>query len=375
MRILRILITACCVASGFAWSAASAEGSAPGAVGTDSPGACSQRGDSAAPAPPGADFASTPPNPDGPTVVGMAFYIMELRGVDAVEGEYTFRGFVRSTWCDPRLAFDRADAGSDAHTSFRAAAEREIEKIWFPSAFPVDEVEDFKILDRELSVYHDGTVQSNINLLVRIMADFDLRRFPFDRQRLELVVESFRWPVDSLVFVAEPRATDFAHDFSMPEWRIERVGTRVETSHALRSAEPFSHLVLEIDVAREGGYYLWKILLPVGVIVVLSWSIFWMSDESAVNRIRLTATGVLTIVAYHFVVSQDLPHIGYLTLLDKVMIVSFLLLAISVLPSLVVSYVRKDDMPRAKRIDRVSRIVFPAAYLVLLLLIVATAGR
>lgn len=112
-----------------------------------------------------------------------------------------------------------------------------------------------------------------------------------------------------------------------------------------------------------------------GVIVVLSWSIFWMSDEIAVNRIRLTATGVLTIVAYQFVVGRDLPRIAYLTLLDKVMIVSFMLLAVSVLPSLLVSYVQKDDMLRAKRVDRLSRILFPATYLVLLLLIAATSGR
>jgi len=377
MRTFRILAAAACIASGLAWNtagAALAEGNAPAPVATDSPGACSRQGEASASPSPGADPVSTPPNRDGPTVVGMAFYIKELRGIDAVQDEYTFRGYVRSTWCDPRLAFDRAEAGSDSRVKFGAAAERAVQKIWFPSGFPVHEIEGLKVLDRELSVSHDGTVRSNINLSVRIAADFDLLRFPFDRQRLELAVESFRWPEGDLVFVADPDATGFAQDFSMPEWRITRVGTRTEASRALRSTEPFSRLVLEIDVKRKGGFYLWKILLPVGVIVVLSWSIFWMSDETAVNRIRLTATGVLTIVAYQFVVGRDLPRIAYLTLLDKVMIVSFMLLAVSVLPSLLVSYVQKDDMLRAKRIDRLSRILFPATYLVLLLLIVATSG-
>jgi hypothetical protein len=239
----------------------------------------------------------------------------------------------------------------------------------------VDEVGGIEVLDRVLSVGHDGTVQSNVNISVRIAANFDLRRFPFDRQRLDLAVESFLWPEDDLVFVAEPEASDFAHDFSMPEWRIERVGSRVESARALRSAKPFSRLVLDIEVARKSGFYLWKILLPLVVIVALSWSIFWMSGEAAVNRIRLSATGVLTIVAYQFVVGNDLPRIAYLTLLDKVMVLSFLLLAVTIVPSLLVSHYWDDDKPRARRIDRLSRVLFPGVYLVLLLLIFATSGR
>jgi hypothetical protein len=257
MQTFRILAAAACIASGLAWNtagAALAEESAP--VATDSPGTCSRQGEASVSPPPGTDPVSTPPNPEGPTVVGMAFYTKELRGIDAVQDEYTFRGYVRSTWCGPRLAFDLAEAGSDTRATFGAAADRAVTKIWSPSAFPVDEVEGFKVLDRELSVSHDGTVRNNINLSVRIAADFDLLRFPFDRQRLELAVESFRWPEGDLVFVADPDATGFARDFSMPEWRITRVGTRTEASSALRSTEPFSRLVLEIDVKRKGGSYL-----------------------------------------------------------------------------------------------------------------------
>jgi hypothetical protein len=61
----------------------------------------------------------------------MAFYIKELRGIDAVQDEYTFRGYVRSTWCDPRLAFDRAEAGSDTRVKFGAAAERAMQRSGF----------------------------------------------------------------------------------------------------------------------------------------------------------------------------------------------------------------------------------------------------
>jgi hypothetical protein len=305
----------------------------------------------------------------------MAFFVSEVREIDAVHDDYAFRGYVRSTWCDPRMAFDPAEAGTDERVTFGSAAEQEMQRNWFPSGFPVDRVGRMDVTDRVLRVRHDGTVQSNINISLRVAADFDLRRFPFDRQRLELPVESFRWSEDDLVFVADPAATDFGHDFSIPEWRIERVGTRLESSRALRGDKPFSRLVLEIDIARKWRFYLWKILLPLVIIVSLSWSIFWMSEERVAGRSRITATGVLTIVAYQFVVAEDLPRIAYLTLLDKVMILSFVLLAVTVVQSLIVARYQDHDMPRAVRIDRISRLLFPGTYLVLLALVAATAGR
>lgn len=67
-------------------------------------------------------------------------------------------------------------------------------------------------------------------------------------------------------------------------------------------------------------------------------------------------------------------RIAYLTLLDKMMILSFVLLAITVMQSLVVARYQDDDMPRALRIDRASRWIFPMAYLGLLALVVTMAG-
>lgn len=378
MRTLTSLFTRFWIVSlftGVALAAASAEGEPPATGATASKAACSNERTVRAPIPPGVEPSSISPTRDGPTLVGLAFFITELRDIDAVRDEYSFRGYVRTTWCDPGLAFDPRKAGVAERVSFGAVAEQEMQRIWIPSGFPVDRVGKMEVTDRVLRVQHDGTVQSDLNISLAVSADFDLRRFPFDRQRLELAVESFRWPVDDLVFFADTEATGFAHDFSIPEWKIENVDTRVEASLALRSPRPFSRIVLEIDVARKWGFYLWKILLPLVVIVALSWSIFWMSDEAAVNRIRLTATGVLTIVAYQFVVSRDLPHIAYLTLLDKVMIVSFLLLAITVVESLIVSRFQGNDMARAKRVDRASRLLFPGTYLVLLLGILAASGR
>ena len=123
---------------------------------------------------------------------------------------------------------------------------------------------------------------------------------------------------------------------------------------------------VEVEVTREYGFYILKVGVPLVLIVVLSWAVFWMKDEPMAGRIRISSTGVLTIVAFQFAVGGNLPRVPYLTLLDRVMIVSFMLIAITVLQSILVAHYEERDVSRARRIDRVSRWVFPLLYVVLL---------
>ena len=315
------------------------------------------------------------PNPNGPTRVGAGVFVTQLREIDAVRDDFRFRGYVRAIWCDPRLAFDPRAEGARERVFVGPEAERQLDRIWSPLGFLVNRAGDFEVGERVLRIRHDGTVHNDLNLSAHLTADYDLRRFPFDRQLLELHIESFRWTRDAMVWVPDEAAIGFERDFVIPEWRITRVGSRVEEATAIRSAVPFSRFVLEVEVERESGFYLWKVMLPIFIIVGLSWSVFWMTDEPLAGRSRITATGVLTIVAYQFVIAEDLPRIAYLTLLDKVMLCSFGLLSVTVVQSMIVSGYQQRDMERARRIDRASRWIFPAAYTALLVSLLGWAGH
>ncbi len=313
----------------------------------------------------GADPA-TKPNPDGPTLVGAGVFVTQLRALDAVREEYAFRGHVRATWCDPRLAYDPDEVGTLERVYIGGNEQRERERIWWPSGFPVNRAGSFEVTERVVRVAPDGTVHNDINLSVQVHADLDLRRFPFDHQRLELVIESTRWQVDDLVFVADQTTTGFAQDFTMQEWQLVGVSSRVEEVASVRGARPFSRFLFEIDVERQAGFYLWKVMLPILIIVAISWSVFWMTDERLAGRSRITASGVLTVVAYQFVIADGLPRIAYLTVLDKMMLVSFALLSVTVLQSMLVARYNESSPETAVLIDRTSRWLFPLVYALLL---------
>jgi hypothetical protein len=187
-------------------------------------------------------------------------------------------------------------------------------------------------------------------------------------------VESFAWNRDHLQFVHDETISGFREGIAIPEWRIETVIGQVKEVSVMRSDTPFARYVLEIEIARKPGFYLWKVFLPLVLIVALSWSVFWMTDERFSNRSRISATGVLTIVAYQFAFAKDLPRIGYLTLLDQIMIGSFVLLAVTVVESLFVDRANGVDSLKAHRIDHTSRWLFPAVYAGMLVVIGLSAG-
>lgn len=314
-----------------------------------------------------------PPDLTNPVPVEVGIFVAELRDIDAVQGSFHFRGSVHAMWCDPRLAFDRREMGVDERVLSGQLADAEFERIWNPRGFPVNRIGSFEVTERVLRIRHDGAIRQDMNIDVKLSTIFDLRRFPFDRQVLSLNVESTTWNRDQMRFVANAGRTGFSEEFDMPEWHIVRVENHVEEVSVLRSDVPFERNVIEIQIARDPGFYLWKGLLPLIVIVMLSWSIFWMGDERFAGRSRISATGVLTIVAYQFVLAEGLPRVGYLTVLDKVMIVSFGLLAVTVLESLLVSR-HPEGSEAALRIDRTARWVFPIAYAVMIALVFLTSG-
>jgi len=357
-------------------------GSAQGRVGdppeAESPAACSQvdygKAASTATREAAESTITEPPNPNGPTLVGVGFFVSDIRGIDPVRDEFQFRGYVRVLWCDPRQAFDPEIEGQDELVFSGAQVENKFKGMWFSSGYPVNKVGELSFSERVLRIHHDGTIVQSINISVPLATHYDLRRFPIDQQALELQVESYLWSRDQLQFIHDETISGFSNGIAIPEWNIEAVNGHVSETAVMRSDTPFSRYALEIEIARKPGFYIWKVFLPLIVIVALSWSVFWMTDERFSGRSRISSTGVLTIVAYQFVFAENLPRVGYLTLLDQVMIGSFGLLAVTVLESLLVDRANRVDPAKAIWIDKTCRWLFPAVYAVMLTAIALFAG-
>jgi Na+/H+-dicarboxylate symporter len=110
------------------------------------------------------------------------------------------------------------------------------------------------------------------------------------------------------------------------------------------------------------------------MIVLLSFSVFWMDRSSPGDRLSVSFIGILTGVAYLLVTGEQLPRISYFTLVHGFLNLSFLTMCATVVITLVVGALDKRGKSEiGDRVDRRCRWGFPLAYFGLLLVMIGVA--
>ena len=114
---------------------------------------------------------------------------------------------------------------------------------------------------------------------------------------------------------------------------------------------------------RKLGFYIWKIILPLILIVMMSWIVFWINPEQFALQIGVSTTSMLTLIAYRFVMVELLPNISYLTRIDYFIIGSTLLVFLALIQAVVTAVLAESKKnTQAKRIDYWCRGIFPLLF-------------
>jgi hypothetical protein len=322
-------------------------------------------------------FVAGMPNPPArPTRVRCAIMIVDVVDIDDVNESFQAEVAMVASWQDPRLAFDPAVDGT-AMKLFQGSFQfNEVFKGWWPQLVILNEVgrEDPKAVT--ITVSPDGTVRYREQRNVVLETPMDLRTFPFDTQHLKAAMIPFGSTTDEVLLEVDERFADATddyvrreHDVNVAGWDLQHLAMTVDETFVAAGDQKnhFSRLVTTVTLERRSWQYVWEFLFPLVVMVSVVWSIFWVEIDSLADRLNISFIGVLTIVAYQFVVVDNLPRMSYLTLTDMVLLVSFLMMAVTVPQSLLVhTLVRKGKQRIARTIDRTCRWAFPLTYALLL---------
>ena len=309
------------------------------------------------------------PNPAGPVIVDLGLHIVELTQVDEVINTFTIEGFMDLVWCDPRMAYEAENEEElGEKILLKEKAQALLNEIWWPAVTIANQVNARNIENQELVILSDGTIEYKEKFSAELEAHYDLKEFPFDRQKLEIEIESFAWHDDVLIFKMNEEKIGFSNDFEIAEWHIENVESKIESVKDIQDRATFSEFLMEIEVVRKYDYYLWKIIIPLILLVMISWSVFWMIGDKLVDRMSISMTGILTIVAYQFIISDILPRVSYFTFMDTFLSISFLIMLLSVFENIIVNNLDLvEESAQAKKVDMVCRIAFPVLYFVSLI--------
>jgi hypothetical protein len=93
--------------------------------------------------------------------------------------------------------------------------------------------------------------------------------------------------------------------------------------------------------------------------------IFFLKDYS--KQLDVASGNLLVFIAFNFTISDDVPRLGYLTLLDRMIITSFCCAALVVIISVFQKrLVTKGQKQLAGRIDNLVLTFYPMIYVVLI---------
>ena len=178
---------------------------------------------------------------------------------------------------------------------------------------------------------------------------FNFKNFPFDSQRLIIKIGGIdsnsdpetNWPKgNASVFFVTPDIGAFINlDNYKNNNLLEELGWKVTSTDIVSDLviyknyfDPFVNktydmyentIDLVIEVKRNSAHYIFKIIIPVFLILCVAWSVLWIPTYKLDARLTTSIVALLALIAYNFVFEDDIPKLDYLTDLDKFILLSY----------------------------------------------------
>ena len=202
--------------------------------------------------------------------------------------------------------------------------------------------------DWELSNFNEGkwsyaldemNINFRSNSVYRMKTDFNLQNFPFDKQKIKILLRQDEHDMDyyraSVTTWTLQNAQKFKEQNNIEGWNIKNVNMNYHiTDHELKK-RIFDGFELEFEIERKSSYYIYKIILPIFLILIVCWSAVWINPKQLESRLTITIVCLLSLIAYNFVIDKDLPKLEYFTILDYLILVSYIYAAIPTFISVV----------------------------------------
>lgn len=295
------------------------------------------------------------------TVVRFLAFVLDIDGINDVEQNFDINLFVVLQWQDDRLANDE---GIEQILS--------LDKVWNPRLVIANQQGRIhRALPETVTVSPDGLVTYRQRFTGKISQPLDLKRFPMDSHRFITQFTGVGHAPGTIEFVKGyshnlKEGGGIAEKLSLPDWHV------TDFTLAADPYEPIPEIsspgfIVAFKATRIFDYYIWQIILPLTVVIVMSWSAFWISANQVSIRIGIATSSILTLIAHRFVLASLLPKLPYMTRLDYLSVLGTVLVLLALVMVMVSAYFNQNQKTStASRIDWACKILFPLAYMIIL---------
>jgi len=253
--------------------------------------------------------------PDKPTEVRLGIYVNNVQYLGDETSDFRISCYLRQAWKDPRLSFST----TDGKMKQIRLPEDSWKQIWVPDTFVRRarsvKVDDDMSSDRFLRVKPNGEVLYVMKVSIVVPSRFQLQRFPFDKQVLELHFESFGYTMDLLYFSTLTHPIDVERHLPISQFRTTGVSSEDCSANYTSGAYPCLSMIIALE--RISYRFLLQFYLPSILIVILSWLAFWIDiDTSSPSRLLTGILSFLALILLDAVVGPSPFTVDYKTAFD-----------------------------------------------------------
>jgi len=305
------------------------------------------------------DAISRPvPDEGGPTVVYIAMGLLDIDEINSADQNFTANLIVVARWFDPKLKHDGP-----------GELVLPLNEVWHPELLFVNQQKIWQTLSEIVRVSPEGEVEYAQRVWGPFSQPLDLHDFPFDQQVFEVRLAAVGYEPEDVEFIADPETpSGLAPKFSLPDWHVVEWRIDYAPYKPIGQRRRVASFALVISAHRYVSHYVVKVILPLILIVIMSWIVFWIDPKESGTQIGVATTSMLTLIAYRFMIGGDIPAVPYLTRMDHLILGSTLLVFLALMQAVITSIMASNGkLEWARWVDRICRVLFPLGFMAIFL--------
>ena len=205
-----------------------------------------------------------------------------------------------------------------------------------------------------------------------IQNDFKLQTFPFDKQVLRI---SFGSPGK----IDDFELTIHHETYEKIDWFLKN---KEINGWDIKSYDLYNYIVknesgnftsrtnIDIHIERQHGYYIYKVLFPILLILMVCWIVVWVHPRELESRLTITIVCLLSLIAYNFVIDSELPKLEYLTVMDWIILISYVYATIPNFISVISFRLYKSNRRLSDKIENYSKKYGLSSYVLIIIMTV-----
>jgi hypothetical protein len=296
-----------------------------------------------------------------PTEVKIGIFVIDIDEVNTAAQSFAGSVFVRASWNNPFLRHKGP-----------GPMQRGLTDVWNPRLIIIGQQNVWRSYPEFVEIYPDGEVVYRQKFWGNFSQPMELHDFPMDQQDLTIHIVAAGLSEQHVrmvpLMLGDIEMSDIAEKFSMPDFVVTDWQAAPEPYFPHKGRRRgTSGYQMKITVERTPTYYVLKVIVPLCLIVIMSWLPRWIDPEQIGTNIGIATTAFLTLVAYLFAITVLLPKVSYVTRIDRFILLSTLLVFIGLLQTVWhARLMRAEKKALVDRLDVWSRMVYPLLLLFVL---------